>query len=366
MNTRISLLCLPLLLALLTRLHAGLPARLADRTILSIEHVDIRVLDQPSGTNELTLVARDEDRGMNHEATNVVLRGTAGAQLTLPGGFEMLGDEGAPFWVLPQSQDPSLLYLGLSAEGIPGGRIAGPVSMALTAVRGPGDFFVWQFDGVSGLNLAMNSRDGIDASDATSLAVGSHGHFNWGFSSNGIYEITFQATARRPGATNDISSPPTTFVFALEPVPDEPEPTAFELWQEAQWPGVEDPAVIAATADPDGDGTPNALEFFAGTDPRSTASAPVFRAEILPATDAVPARCAVSIRGRTERAALVELTFQASNSPGWTSPETLPTPVATPLPDGPEGAGMSLVRSIDSKFVDQAATRYYRVGVRLR
>jgi hypothetical protein len=38
-------------------------------------------------------------------------------------------------------------------------------------------------------------------------------------------------------------------------------PAVFADWQSIEWPGVNDPDIIGESADPDGDGTPNLLEF---------------------------------------------------------------------------------------------------------
>jgi hypothetical protein len=46
--------------------------------------------------------------------------------------------------------------------------------------------------------------------------------------------------------------------------------SGFELWQESNWPGVTDPAVIGSAADPDRDGLDNLMEYALDADPTVT------------------------------------------------------------------------------------------------
>ncbi|MHB9005726.1 MAG: TIGR03769 domain-containing protein, partial [Limisphaerales bacterium] len=87
-------------------------------------------------------------------------------------------------------------------------------------VEGPGHFILYQAD-LGGLNLRMDSRDGIDDRDRTDLIVGSHEHLNWAFTTNGIYRLTFQAAGRRVGESTNIVGADTTLVFHVLPLPPE-------------------------------------------------------------------------------------------------------------------------------------------------
>ncbi len=194
-------------------------AETGERVRLTNEHVDLRIIYAPGTTNELYLVARDGDAGTNYSSTNVVLVVREPAETTIPPGFEQFGEPGSPFWILPSSQDPELLYLGMSAEGLPAGTFAEAPVVRLRQVQAPGWFFLWQFDPSGTLLMRMDSRNGLGPDDAATIPVGSHAHYNWGFSSNGVYEVTFQVEARLAGATTNLTAQPTTFRFAVEPVP---------------------------------------------------------------------------------------------------------------------------------------------------
>jgi surface-anchored protein len=344
--------------------RAQLPPDLQSRVPLTNEHVDLRVLyDATAETNALSLVVRDEDLRINHDATNVVIRVPESAKLLLPPGFDAFGTEGDPLWILPQSQDPNLMYLGISAEGIGGGLFTGPITVRLLSVEGPGSFFLWQFDAFSGLRMVMNSRDGISEADAAQPFTGSHEHFNWGFSANGIHAVTFQAAARRPGETNDILSLPTTIVFAVEPLPDLPPPNAWQLWQSEQWPGITDPTIIGPQADPDADGFPNLLEFFGGTNPRQSSSRPQLQLSVQRNPTSGDIRdVTLQLAGRPDVSGLVEVWAEASPTMDWTSPTQLK--LSQTLEN--TGNGLVLWNAIDTSATGNPARRVYRVAARLK
>lgn len=240
-----------LLLMLLTFRLAALP--LAERVRLTTEHVDLRIVLAPEGTNLFQFMVRDEDGRTNHPATNAVLVAAESAKLTVPDGFPQLGPGGSDLWVLPQSQNPALLYLGISAEGLPGGLITGRAEVRLTRLDGPGHFIVWQADALAGLVFSVNTRDGIGEEDQFQLLVGSHAHHNWGFSTNGLFTAWFQVRAT-VGGTN-AWSPETPILFAVEPLPEVPA----------------EPAVLTAGLEPDGSlrllltGTPEATYRVEGS-----------------------------------------------------------------------------------------------------
>lgn len=344
--------------------RAELPPDLQSRVQLKNEHVDLRVLYSPTAeTNQLSIVVRDEDLHLNYDATNAVLMVPLSAQVFLPPGFDAFGTEGDPLWILPQSQNPELLYLGLSAEGLGGGNFTDPITLRLLSVDGPGSFFLWQFDAFSGLNMAMNSRDGISDADAAQVFTGSHAHFNWGFGAKGLHSIVLQASARRPGQTNDIVSLPTPIVFAVEPLPELPPPTAWEQWQASQWPGVTDPAVIGPGADPDLDGFPNLIEFFCSTDPRNATNQPKLDLTTTqnPASGAITGS-QLGVIGRQDLANLVEVWVETSSTLNWSS--------ATPLTfTGTQPTGNpTLVKwtAMDPTPAGNPAPRIYRLAARLK
>lgn len=193
------------------------PVRLTDA------HADLFLLFRPElpETNRLALVVRDEDRGTDYKTNEVVLVARESARITLPAGTPF-GDAGDPLWILPQSQDPNLLYLGVSAEAIPLNAFRGPLTLRLLQVEGPGHLYVWQAGEFGALQVKMNSSDGIDDSDKTTPIVGSHEHLNWGFSTNGTYRVTFRAEGTEAGSGQMVTSEASTFIWEIEPLPPAP------------------------------------------------------------------------------------------------------------------------------------------------
>jgi surface-anchored protein len=239
------------------------------QVVLNTQHTDLNLSDpsstwgnpNPGGTWSLTV--GDRDGGITYAsngtpgATNWALLTVApGAQQTRPAGsaFDFLGvPEGQSVWILPQSQDPNLLYLGVSGyrgDSPSSGRNGfglytltdprinngnpsnGPwIKMSLVAVRGPGKFSVFQ-NGFTGPIVWMASADGIGANDDLFIVDGGHIHYNWAFTQPGRYEVDFQASAFLADASGNattltVSSPPvTTYVFDVQQVP---EPSALAL-----------------------------------------------------------------------------------------------------------------------------------------
>jgi len=85
-----------------------------------------------------------------------------------------------------------------------------------------------------------------------------HGIFQWTPGSNqlGSYAVQFRAS---DGLLTDSKS---AQVQILESVP-----STFKDWQQHYWPETTDPAIIGLTADPDGDGINNLLEYALDADP---------------------------------------------------------------------------------------------------
>ena len=231
--------------------------------VLTHEHTDFRIGYHPGDSNLLTLTARNEDLGVDYPSNQVILVVRESSRLTLPPGTPF-GDAGAPLWILPQSQNVNLLYLGVSAEAIPTGVFDGALRVELKRLLGPGHLMAWQATGPGQFNIRLNSRDGLTSSDAFTPITGSHEHFNWGFSSTGVFSATFQVSGRRLSETTNLSSAETTFVFHVLPLP---APTNFLTWQRSFWPPGFNPPTTEPAADPDADGSANLLEYAVGTNP---------------------------------------------------------------------------------------------------
>lgn len=329
-------------------------------TLLTTQHVDLRVTYDASRETPLGLMAYDDDAQppRAYASTNCVLVVGESSRVELPGDLPPLGVAGDSLWALPASQTEGLLYLGLSAEGLPSGVLAGQIQVRLVDLEGPGHFFLWQAE-LGALQFFMNSRDGLGETDTFPQLLGGHSHANWGFSTSGVYRVTLQAEARRLGETTNQVSVPTTFTFHVLPLPPEVA-SPFERWQAEQWPGLTDPAIIGAEADPDADGRPNVREYAEGTNPReSDGSSPNGGLRLGLETAGTEARWMLQVRRRTI-ASDVEIVIQTTDD--LAGPWTRLDPwVAKELEEG----DWTRIEGVDPRGVASMGGRYYRLGLRI-
>jgi surface-anchored protein len=114
-------------------------------------------------------------------------------------------------------------------------------------------------------------------SDDYYYTVGSHTHVNWGFTAQGIHQVTVQASAfRGPAATNPTPlSAPQTLIFAVGTI---------ARWQATRFTASElqNPAISGLTADPDRDTFTNLTEYAFGLDPKKASNSPLSQGLGLP------------------------------------------------------------------------------------
>lgn len=141
-------------------------------------------------------------------------------RLTFPFDFPQLGiTTGGEAWVLSQSNQQVVQpFLGFSGESLPNGVFSSAVEFELVDFSGPGDFALWQTGSFGGRTFYFVSNDGISSADALSVPVGSHAHYNWGFATPGVYELTFQASVDLLSGGFAMSAPE-TFTFNVVPEP---------------------------------------------------------------------------------------------------------------------------------------------------
>lgn len=166
--------------------------------VLRAGHTDIGVNFEDDAWD---LHIHDEENDIEYEPDEAMLYVGRDAMLKRSGdaadsAYDFLGvPAGDSLFVLPQTENPNLLFLGVGAEELADGVLAGnTATLRLASVSGPGQFSIWQ----SGLTpttpqLIMATSDGIDAADAYEVEAGSHAHMNFAFTKKGFYEVTFVA-----------------------------------------------------------------------------------------------------------------------------------------------------------------------------
>jgi len=236
----------------------------AEVVTLTSEHADIGINFNASQINTADgpwlLTARDEDNTIEFlgmripkpDPERVILSVGLSAQTEIPADpdYSFLGAEGNPVWILPQGQDPELLYLGISTEnrslsgdwigegveapflarGIPSGVFElNRVTLKLESFSGPGSFALYFIDSFSNPTVYMNTADGLSAADSRNLLPGNHTHFNWAFSAPGDYTLGFRAFGTLISGSEYTESDLTTFHFQVVPEPSSTLLCAFGL-----------------------------------------------------------------------------------------------------------------------------------------
>ncbi len=190
------------------------------------------------------LHVHDEENEQEYEPDEVLLFVGNAALTTRTSNdpaFDFLGvDAGAPLYILPELENPALLFLGVGAEELVEGLLVDDtVTLQLYSVEGPGQFSMWQ----SGLtpNVVAATSNGIENSDRFQVVAGSHQHFNYAFTAAGMYAITWIATAIDSSTGETTSSGPVTYHFRAGNAPPDAVDDLYrlapggELFGNVQW-----------------------------------------------------------------------------------------------------------------------------------
>ena len=109
-------------------------------------------------------------------------------------------------------------YLGIGAEEVSTGHFDGDtLTLTLTGASMPGTatFSLWE-NGMTDPTFYMTTADGISSADSITVAVGSHAHYNWGFSEAGTYELEFTVSGYVDGT---LTTDTATYTFTAVPEP---------------------------------------------------------------------------------------------------------------------------------------------------
>lgn len=106
---------------------------------------------------------------------------------------------GSNFWVLPKTNPAGVLNLGIGSEEINSSDLNGLITLTFQSLSGPtgGVFSVWNtavaWDGTP--TPLITSASGFGLANTLTIGAGGHTHFNYGFTTPGLYDVTFTATA---------------------------------------------------------------------------------------------------------------------------------------------------------------------------
>ncbi|MEX2380753.1 MAG: choice-of-anchor M domain-containing protein [Opitutales bacterium] len=246
-----------------------MPLSLSAWTFFDLGHTDIRTdydpqqdqwdirIDRGEQGSGTRFFSGDEAALVANPPSKLIIPGS------LPASFAFLGDEGDAVWILPQGSTAGVVFMGLNQFGVPAGTFDGGgeglITLELVDFEGPGDFFLYSVQGGQA-TVHMDTRSGSPPFGARGMGAGGHAHFNWAFTQEGIYFLTFQPSGTRVGDGVLTTGDPVTFAFLIDPEP-------FDFWRFEHFGfQVHDP-MAADEADPDADGAPNLLEYAMGGNP---------------------------------------------------------------------------------------------------
>lgn len=204
------------------------PSATSERIVLAMGHVDVPAVALRDGAVVVYVSDGSTGASVERDPEDVLFHVSSLAATTVPDadGFDFLGPPGSPVWVLPQVQDPSLLWPGWSMEEVPLGALAGDqLTWSLLAVEGPGAFSLFTVDGFGTVNRLFDSSDGLP--DGMALPAGQHAHGNWAFTAPGEYRLTIEIAGA--SATGElVTSGPVALTFHVGDLPVPPPPSPGE------------------------------------------------------------------------------------------------------------------------------------------
>lgn len=137
--------------------------------------------------------------------------------------WDFLGvSAGATLFVFPQTEDPNVPFVGIGTEELTPSDWSTDITLTLTGMSGSGvtaggEFSLYTVDGLGNPTVFMASADGISGTDAVSQAADTHEHYNWTFTQQGFYDLTFQVTGTH--GTDGPQSATATYSFQVIPEP---------------------------------------------------------------------------------------------------------------------------------------------------
>jgi surface-anchored protein len=225
---------------------AGIP--LAGTTnaevLLTSGHVDVAVNYDGRGWE---FGVHDDESGNEYEPDEATLVVPYSGRIVRPSSsaFDFLGvPVGGHIWVLPQNEDPDLLFLGIASEEtnpalfsawspgdprLPAGNFKW-LRWNLVSASTPlgGHFSMFSVGSFGDPLLWMSTFDNPNDNSFFQL-VGSHSHVNWAFTAAGTYELTFQVTAMLADGSMTTSDEGTFRFRVMGPSAAVPEPSSVVL-----------------------------------------------------------------------------------------------------------------------------------------
>lgn len=191
------------------------PAMAASPVVLDHGHVDVIGIAYENGALDVHVHA--DGHAAEYDPSEVQLVAKPAARTTVPEdpAYKFLGTPGSPVWVLPQVQDPNLLFAGIAAEEVePGVFKEDTLKVDVVGVSGPADFSIFTTDAVGKPTILVDSGDGLP--DRTTATAGGHRHVNWAFEAAGTYKVWVRVRGTLASTGKTVYSPLETYTFKVQ------------------------------------------------------------------------------------------------------------------------------------------------------
>lgn len=199
--------------AVLALTGLSLPADATPKVTLDQGHVDVIGIAFEDGAFNLHI--HDEEHGVEYAPSEVDLVAKPGSEIAVPDNpqYGFLGTPGSRAWVLPQVQDPDLLWPGIGAEEIePGVFKDDALKVDVIGVTGPADLSVFTTDAFGSPTVLVDSGNGLP--DRINTGAGGHLHANWAFEAAGTYKVKVKVCGTL-AATGKTVSAVATYTFKV-------------------------------------------------------------------------------------------------------------------------------------------------------
>ncbi|GAA0621839.1 hypothetical protein HPO96_28760 [Kribbella sandramycini] len=193
----------------------AVPATATTSVVLDQGHVDVVGIAWED--NAFNVHVHDEESATEYTPAEVQLVAKPGAQIAVPNdpAYAFLGAPGSPAWVLPQVQDPELLWPGIGSEEIASGVFTNDaLKVTLVGVTGPADFSIFTTDAFGTPTRLADSGNGLP--DAINTTAGGHLHANWAFEAAGTYKLKFKVSGTLAATGKKVTSTVATYTFKVQ------------------------------------------------------------------------------------------------------------------------------------------------------
>jgi surface-anchored protein len=190
-------------------------------TTLSDGHIDIFEVHYNSSVvpTEFALHIHDHDTETHFEAADVTLQVNESSYFGSPAGLVPV--LGTAAYILPATQEPGMLYGGVSADGPTGvfqnNRFT--IRMVSAGAANPGNFAMYRFSGGGALQVGLQAIGGSVSVNEVTVPIGGHEHWNWGFSAPGTYTFEFQGLGVKSADLSVFETSRELFTFNVIPEP---------------------------------------------------------------------------------------------------------------------------------------------------